>query len=60
MIGGQAFISVLAVNWDDDGTAAPVEAFYDFVAHGISFSKYDNCEMYDLWGGPNDVVTLYG
>lgn len=60
MIEGEAFITVLAVNWEDDGAAAPVEAFYDFVAHGISFSKYDSCYMYDLWGGPEDVQVLYG
>jgi hypothetical protein len=61
MINGEAFITVMAVNWEDDGTVAPVEVYYDFVAHSISFSKYDNCYMIDLWGGPDaKAEALYG
>ena len=45
---GEAYIVVVAVNWDDE---QPANIAYNLQANGISFYPWDNCEVTDLYTG---------
>ena len=45
----EAYVVVVAVNWDDATPAA--DYTYDLVSNNIAFSKYDSCTTTDLWTG---------
>lgn len=61
---GDLYTAVLIVNWYDKNVTA--NAMLDLSAHGIALSRFDSCNIMDLWtekkletnGGPHGFDTI--
>lgn len=61
---GDLYTALIIVNWYDQNITA--NAMLDFSAHGIALSRFDECDIMDLWtenklttnGGPHAFDTV--